>query len=176
MSLAPERRRALRQRVSARLLAKLHQYLLEVQPEVLPKSTSGAAVRDTLNQWEALTRFLEGDLEIDNRMIQFNGDLLPGIVSWRADLPDSDRTRFVPLCLGLQRNREAAGKGRSQRIRYSRRISRLFEVLPVVGATSSARRSRLPPPAHPVSTYPTGLSITASDGRTPSEYMREHIS
>jgi hypothetical protein len=38
-----------------------------LQQEVLPKSPSGAAVRYALNQWEALTRFLEdGDLEIDN--------------------------------------------------------------------------------------------------------------
>jgi transposase len=33
----------------------------------LPKSPAGAAVRYALNQWEALTRFLEdGELEIDN--------------------------------------------------------------------------------------------------------------
>ena len=52
---------------SARLLGKLHQYLLKLQPEVLPKSPSGAAVRYALNQWEELTRFLEdGDLEINN--------------------------------------------------------------------------------------------------------------
>jgi hypothetical protein len=45
----------------------LHQYLLELRPEVLPKSPSGAAVRYALNQWEALTRFLEDrELEIDN--------------------------------------------------------------------------------------------------------------
>src|SRR5205814_4015440 len=42
-------------------------YVLELQPEVLPKSASGAAVRYALNQWDALTRFLEdGELEIDN--------------------------------------------------------------------------------------------------------------
>jgi hypothetical protein len=42
-------------------------YLLELQPEVLPKSPSGAAVRYALNQWVALTRPLEyGELEIDN--------------------------------------------------------------------------------------------------------------
>src|SRR5579863_3991602 len=67
LSLAAEQRLALRQRVSARLIDRLHQYLLELQPEVLPKSPSGAAVRYALNQWEALTRFLQdGDLEIDN--------------------------------------------------------------------------------------------------------------
>jgi len=53
--------------ISVRLLRKLHQYLLKLQPEVLPKSPSGAAVRYALNQWEALTRFLDdGELEIDN--------------------------------------------------------------------------------------------------------------
>jgi hypothetical protein len=67
VALSAEQRFALRQRVSARLLAKLHHYLLELQREVLPKSPSGAAVRFALNQWGALTRFIEdGDLEIDN--------------------------------------------------------------------------------------------------------------
>ena len=67
LSLSAQERFALRQRVSTRLLAKLHKYLLELQPEVLPKSPSGAEVRYALNQWEALTRFLEdGELEIDN--------------------------------------------------------------------------------------------------------------
>jgi hypothetical protein len=67
LSLSAEQRLALRQRASARLLDKLHQYLLKLQPEVLPKSLSGAAVRYALNQWEALTRFLEdSELEIDN--------------------------------------------------------------------------------------------------------------
>src|SRR6266571_1299084 len=36
LSLSPEQRLALRQRVSARLVGQLHQYLLELQPEVLP--------------------------------------------------------------------------------------------------------------------------------------------
>src|SRR5207253_5735074 len=55
LSLSVEQRLALRQRVSAGLLGKLHKYLLELQPEVLPKSPSGAAVRYALNQWAALT-------------------------------------------------------------------------------------------------------------------------
>ena len=64
--LPVDQRLALRQRVSARLISKLHQYLLEPQPDVLPKTPAGAAVRYALNQWEALTRFLEeGELEID---------------------------------------------------------------------------------------------------------------
>ena len=67
LALPAEQRFELRQRVSARLLEKLHQYLLELQKEVLPKSPTGAAVRYGLNQWKALTRFLEdGELEIDN--------------------------------------------------------------------------------------------------------------
>ena len=46
---------------------KLHGYLLEIRAEVLPKGPAAVAVRYTLNQWRALTRFLEdGDLEIDN--------------------------------------------------------------------------------------------------------------
>lgn len=84
LSLSAEQRLALRQRVSARLLGNLHQYLLELQPEVLPKSPSGAAVRYALNQWEALTRFLEdGNLEIDNGATErANRDIALGRGNW----------------------------------------------------------------------------------------------
>src|SRR5258708_10114844 len=84
LSLPAEQRLALRKRVSARLLGKLHQYLLELQPEVLPKSPSGAAVRYALNQWEALTRFLEdGELEIDNGATErANRDIALGRGNW----------------------------------------------------------------------------------------------
>lgn len=84
LSLSAEQRRALRQRVSTRLLDKLHQYLLGLQSEVLPKSPSGAAVRYALNQWEALTRFLEdGELEIDNGATErANRDIALGRGNW----------------------------------------------------------------------------------------------
>jgi transposase len=85
LSLSAQERFALRQRVSARLMKKLHQYLLELQSEVLPKSPSGAAVRYALNQWEALTRFLEdGELEIDNGATErANRDIALGRTNWR---------------------------------------------------------------------------------------------
>jgi len=84
LSLSAEQRLTLRQRVSARLLGKLHQYLLDLQPEVLPKSPSGAAVRYALNQWDALTRFLEdGELEIDNGATErANRDIAVGRGNW----------------------------------------------------------------------------------------------
>lgn len=65
--LTGEERLELRKRLSAPVMEKLHQHLLELREEVLPKSPAARAVRYALNQWEALTRFLEdGDLEIDN--------------------------------------------------------------------------------------------------------------
>jgi transposase len=84
LSLSAEQRLALRQRVSARLIATLHQYLLELQPQVLPKSPSGAALRYSLNQWRALTRFLEdGELEIDNGATErANRDIALGRGNW----------------------------------------------------------------------------------------------
>ena len=84
LSLSAQQRLALRQRVSVHLLAKLHEYLLELQPEVLPKSPSGAAVRYALNQCEALTRFLEdGELEIDNGATErANRDIALGRGNW----------------------------------------------------------------------------------------------
>jgi transposase len=84
LSLSPEQRLALRQRTSARLTTKLHKYLLQLQQEVLPKSPSGTAVRYALNQWEALTRFLQdGDLEIDNGATErANRDVALGRNNW----------------------------------------------------------------------------------------------
>jgi len=66
-ALTPEDRLRLRQLQSRPILDKLHDYLLEIQVEVLPKSPEGRAVRYTLKNWTALTRYCEdGDLEIDN--------------------------------------------------------------------------------------------------------------
>lgn len=57
----------LRQSESRAILDKLHDYLLEIETEVLPKSPEGRAVRYTLKNWTALNRYCEdGDLEIDN--------------------------------------------------------------------------------------------------------------
>lgn len=84
LSLSAEQRFALRQRISARLITKLHKYLLRLQQTVLPKSPSGTAVRYALNQWEALTRFLEdGELEIDNGAAErANRDIAVGRGNW----------------------------------------------------------------------------------------------
>jgi transposase len=60
-------RLGLRHLQSRPILDKLHEYLLEIQAAVLPKSPEGRAVRYTLKNWTALTRYCEdGDLEIDN--------------------------------------------------------------------------------------------------------------
>jgi hypothetical protein len=65
--LTAEDRLRLRQLQSQPILEKLHNYLLEIQVEVLPKSPEGRAVRYTLKNWTALTRYCEdGDLQIDN--------------------------------------------------------------------------------------------------------------
>lgn len=84
LALSAEQRFALRPRVSARRLQKLHKYLRQLQQQVLPKSPSGAAVRYALNQWEALTRFLEdGELEIDNGATErANRDIAVGRGNW----------------------------------------------------------------------------------------------
>jgi transposase len=84
LSLSAAQRWELRQRVSARLLRKLHRYLVELRQQVLPKSPAGASVRYALNQWEAVTRFLEdGELEIDNGATErANRDIALGRGNW----------------------------------------------------------------------------------------------
>jgi transposase len=65
--LTAEDRLGLRQLQSRPILDKLRNYLLEIYAEVLPKSPEGRAVRYTLKNWTALTRYCEdGDLSIDN--------------------------------------------------------------------------------------------------------------
>lgn len=65
--LTAEDRLRLRQLQSQPILEKLHNYLSEIQAEVLPKSPEGRAVRYTLKNWTALTRYCgDGDLQIDN--------------------------------------------------------------------------------------------------------------
>ena len=82
--LSAEERLALRQRLSAPVMRKLHAYLLQLREEVLPKSPAARAVRYALNQWDALTRFLQdGDLEIDNGATErTNRDVALGRGNW----------------------------------------------------------------------------------------------
>jgi hypothetical protein len=66
-ALSAGERLSLRQLESRPILDKLGNYLREIQPEVLPKSPAGRAVRYALNNWTALKRYTEdGNLEIDN--------------------------------------------------------------------------------------------------------------
>ena len=83
-ALSAEERFALRQRLSAPVMAKLHAYLLRVREEVLPRSPAARAVRYALNQWDALTRFLQdGDLQIDNGATErANRDIAIGRGNW----------------------------------------------------------------------------------------------
>jgi transposase len=66
-ALPAEDRLRLRQVQSQSILENLHNYLSEIQAQVLPKSPEGRAIRYTLKNWAALTRYCQdGDLPIDN--------------------------------------------------------------------------------------------------------------
>jgi transposase len=59
--------RLAREHGSRPVLDGLHQYLIKIQDEVLPKSDAGQAVSYALKNWKALTRYCDdGDLSIDN--------------------------------------------------------------------------------------------------------------
>jgi transposase len=65
--LRGEALRLLRQSDARPMLDRLHEYLLKIRDEVLPKSDAGQAVAYTLKNWTALTRYCsDGDLLIDN--------------------------------------------------------------------------------------------------------------
>jgi transposase len=54
-------------RLPGRCSRYLHEYLLKIRDQVLPKSEAGQAASYALKNWVALTRYLEdGDLAIDN--------------------------------------------------------------------------------------------------------------
>ena len=49
------------------MLIQIHEYLLVIRAQVLPKSASGQAIAYALKNWTALTRYCgDGDLPIDN--------------------------------------------------------------------------------------------------------------
>ncbi|MES1260342.1 MAG: IS66 family transposase [Acidobacteriota bacterium] len=59
--------RLVRERDSRPMLIQLHDYLLTIRGQVLPKSDSGQAIAYALKNWTALTRYCgDGDLTIDN--------------------------------------------------------------------------------------------------------------
>lgn len=65
--LDDESRRTLRQQSSTPILAKIKTWLDTESQLVLPRSPMAAAINYTLNQWEALNRYVEqGYLNIDN--------------------------------------------------------------------------------------------------------------
>jgi transposase len=56
-----------RERDARPMLDQLHDYLLTIREQVLPKSEAGQAIAYTLKNWAALTRYCsDGDLSIDN--------------------------------------------------------------------------------------------------------------
>ena len=81
--LEASQRLTLRQEKSAPLLSDFKRWLREQEKTVLPKSPIGEATNYTLNNWEALNRYLEdGDLAIDNNAAE---RALRGIVIGRKN-------------------------------------------------------------------------------------------
>lgn len=65
-SLADQRREN-RQRCAVPIVAALHAWLTEQLPTLSRKSVTADAIRYAMNQWQALTRYLDdGEIEIDN--------------------------------------------------------------------------------------------------------------
>jgi transposase len=65
--LCGEALRLAREQNARPMLNRLHDYLLTIRDQVLPKSEAGQAIAYTLKNWVALTRYCsDGDLPIDN--------------------------------------------------------------------------------------------------------------
>jgi transposase len=65
--LRGEQLRQAREQDARPMLIQIHEYLLVIREQVLPKSESGKAIAYALKNWTALTRYCgDGDLSIDN--------------------------------------------------------------------------------------------------------------
>jgi len=65
--LRGEKLRLARENGARPMLIQIHEYLLIIREQVLPKSESGQAIAYALKNWTALTRYCgDGDLAIDN--------------------------------------------------------------------------------------------------------------
>ena len=73
--------RLLRQQGAVPVLIELHEYLLKIREEVLPKGPAAQAVSYALKNWQALTRYCQdGDLPIDNNLctaVSGSADIMP---------------------------------------------------------------------------------------------------
>ena len=64
------------------MLNQLHEYLLTIREEVLPKSHAGQAIACTLKNWAALTRYCsDGDLPTDNNAAERSLRRFAGVVT-----------------------------------------------------------------------------------------------
>lgn len=69
--LSAVERQQLRQQKSKPILDKFHEWLLETQDKILPKSQLGSAVNYAINQWPKLLTYLDdGDISIDNNVTE----------------------------------------------------------------------------------------------------------
>jgi len=70
-SMDADARRAVRQRESTGILLRLRLFLQQQQHRVMPQSQIGKAIAYSLNQWDALCRFVDdGRLPIDNNAVE----------------------------------------------------------------------------------------------------------
>lgn len=69
--LAPEDRHRIRQEQATPLWADLQQQALALQPQLLPQSSLGKAVNYLLNEYDALTGYLQcGTYQVDNNLVE----------------------------------------------------------------------------------------------------------
>jgi hypothetical protein len=69
--LAPAERHAFRQQRSLAIWEALKAKAMQLQPQLLPKSTLGSAIRYFIDEYDALTGYLrDGRFEIDNNLIE----------------------------------------------------------------------------------------------------------
>ena len=65
-----EERRQVRQEHSSPIVERLHDWLAEQLPTLSRKSVTADAIRYAMNQWQALTRYLDnGSIEMDNNHV-----------------------------------------------------------------------------------------------------------
>ena len=94
-----------RERDARPMLNQLHDYLLTIREQVLPKSEAGQAIAYTLKNWTALTRYCsDGDLSIDNNATERSlRSFAVGRNNWTFLGSDKPKTREAGFQDGIDR-------------------------------------------------------------------------
>jgi hypothetical protein len=151
--LRGEALRLVREQDARPMLNQLHQYLLTIREQVLPKSEAGQAIAYALKNWAALTRYCsDGDLPIDNNATERSlRGFAVGRNNWTFFGSDNGGKTARPCCAALFL---PANLSASIPLPGSATFSAASPNIPSRGSKNSCRIVGLKHPGNPTPIYP----------------------